>query len=326
MNTNNMAVLRVGTRGSALAMAQSQRVADALAAAAGIRAELVTIRTAGDIHRGPLAVIGGTGVFVTGVRDALRRGEVDVVVHSYKDLPTAPADGVRLAAVPAREDPADVLCAAHGRTLQQLPAGARVGTGSPRRTAQLLRLRPDLVVLPVRGNVDTRLRMVTSGEVDAVVLAKAGLARLRRLDAVTQEFAGREMLPAPAQGALAVECADHGAARSGLPADAALPADLAAVLADALSALDDPPSRAATEAERALLAGLEAGCTAPVGALATVANGRIVLAARVVSVDGSDAREHTCSGPVDRAADVGRRAAQALLAAGAAELMGRPAP
>ena len=173
---------------------------------AGSVSELVRVKTEGDINTGPLAAIGGTGIFVTAVRAALADGRVDVIVHSFKDLPTAPAPGLSLAAVPTRENPFDALCARDGLTLDTLPSGARIGTGSPRRVAQLLRRRPDLRVEPVRGNVDTRLRLVSDGDLDAVVLAVAGLTRLDRTGAITETFGPDVMLPAPAQGALAVEC------------------------------------------------------------------------------------------------------------------------
>ncbi len=198
-------VLRVGTRGSALALAQSGTVADRLAAVACGSAELVDIRTQGDVNLGPLASIGGTGVFVIEVRSRLLAGDVDVVVHSLKDLPTAPAAASRSAAVPGREDPADALCARERPHPGHSARGAVVGTGSPRRMAQLLRHRPDLVVKAIRGNVDTRLAMVGDGSLDAVVLAVAGLARLGRCGEMTHRLAADLMLPAPAQGALAVE-------------------------------------------------------------------------------------------------------------------------
>jgi hydroxymethylbilane synthase len=298
--------IRVGTRGSALALAQSGQVAAALAAASGAEVELVRIRTEGDSNSGPLTSIGGTGVFVTAVRDALLEGRIDVAVHSMKDLPTSDPAGIYLAAVPTREDPADVLCSAVG--LSDLPRSARVGTGSPRRAAQLLRLRPDVIVLPVRGNVDTRLGMVTAGLLDGVILARAGLSRIGRLDAARHEFSAEEMLPAPAQGALAVEC--RADADSGFVA--------------AVAALDDPPSRVCVASERAVLAELQAGCAAPVGALATTADGMLLLHARVVAGDGSAALEITVSGPADGDAglDLGRQAAGELLARGAAELVG----
>lgn len=308
-----MTAFRVGTRGSALALAQSGAVAARLAELAGVPYDLVTITTRGDTDQAPLEQIGGTGVFVTAVRDALLRGECDVVVHSLKDLPTAPAEGLTLAAVPPREDPRDALCARDGLTLHELPDGARVGTGSPRRAAQLRAIRPDLVVLPIRGNVDTRLGRVAAGDLDAVVLARAGLARLGRLDAVTEVLDPLQLLPAPAQGALAVET------RS----DASLPA----ALVEALAALDDPATRAAVTAERALLAALEAGCTAPVGAVADVSEDgywepEVYLRAAVVATDGSESVRMSATGPVADAEGIGRRLAAALLDDGAAGLMG----
>jgi hydroxymethylbilane synthase len=240
--------LRLGTRRSALATTQSTWVADALRRA-GTPVELVEITTRGDVDRAPLAQIGGTGVFVSALRDALLAGEVDLAVHSLKDLPTAAAPGLALAAVPEREDPRDVLVAAGRRTLADLPRGARVGTGSPRRRALLLALRPDLDVVAVRGNVDTRIGYATSGRYDAVVLAAAGLARTGRLDEAGELFDPEVFVPAPGQGALAVECR----------------ADDAEVVA-ALAALDVPAVRRAVAAERQVLASLEAGCSAPVGA------------------------------------------------------------
>ena len=301
-------VLTVGTRGSALALAQSGAVAAVLAESAGAVSDLVRIKTEGDVNTGPLASIGGTGIFVTALRTALLDGRVDVIVHSYKDLPTAAADGLTVAAVPDREDPADALCAREGLTLDQLPAGAMVGTGSPRRAAQLLRRRPDLTVEPIRGNVDTRLRMVTGGGMDAVVLAVSGLARLGRTAAITERLGPDVMLPAPAQGALAVEC------RS---ADAA-----AAWFADALRALDSTPTRAAVTAERSLLATLEAGCIAPVGAQAVVRDGALTLDGVVLAVDGSDEIRARITGPVGRAGVLGRGLAEGMLSSGAADLLG----
>ncbi len=303
-------VIRIGTRASALALAQAHLVATALSAATGVEAQLVRISTRGDVDRAPLTRIGGTGVFVTAVRAALVDGRIDLAVHSFKDLPTADAPGIALAAVPAREDPADVLCAAGHSDLRGLPAGARVGTGSPRRAAQLLRLRPDLTVTPVRGNVDTRLGLVADGTLDAVLLARAGLARLGRLDAITQVFGPDEMLPAPAQGALAVEC------RSADVADQ----DLAAVIA----ALDDGDTRCAATAERSLLAELEAGCSAPVGALATLEAGRLTLRAAVMAPSGSPYLAGAVTGVQDAAATLGIELAQHLLRRGAADLLGRP--
>lgn len=298
------ATLRLGTRRSALAMAQAHLVADAIQALTGGPVELIEITTHGDVSAEPLARIGGTGVFVSALRDAVLSGGVDLAVHSYKDLPTAPARGLVIAAVPAREDPRDVLVARDGRKLADLPAGAVVGTGSPRRAAQLRATRPDLDIRPIRGNVDTRIRLVSSGDVDAVVLARAGLARLGRLDEVAQVLDVDEMLPAPAQGALAVECASG--------------TDLAAHLAE----LDDPASRAAVEAERAVLAALEAGCSAPVGAYAEATDSEIFLRATVVSTDGAVRVRMSTTGPVADPRGLGRSLAAMMLADGAAALVG----
>ncbi|ACV77939.1 hydroxymethylbilane synthase [Nakamurella multipartita] len=299
-------VLRVGTRGSALALAQSGMIADRVARLAGATVELVRIRTEGDVNTGPLATIGGTGVFVTGVREALLDGRADIVVHSYKDLPTAPTEGITVAAVPERESPFDALCARDGLRLDDLPRGSTVGTGSPRRAAQLLARRPDLAVVPIRGNVDTRLRQVSEGHLDAVVLAAAGLNRLGRADAITDVLDADRMLPAPAQGALAVEC------RSG--------ADT--WFTEATRTLDDAPTRAAVVAERVLLRDLEAGCSAPVGAFAQVQGDALTLRAVVVAVDGSsEFRVHRAGSPA-AAADLGARAAADLIGQGAAGLLG----
>ena len=301
--------LRLGTRGSALALAQSGHVAEAVSARLGRPVELVRVQTEGDVNAAAIAQIGGTGVFVTALRDALLAGTVDLAVHSYKDLPTAPADGLVIAAVPPREDPRDVLVARDGLTLGELEPGVRIGTGSPRRTAQLLGLGLGFDVVPIRGNVDTRIGKVRSGELDAVVLARAGLARLGRLGEATEVIDPLTVLPAPAQGALAIECrADD--------------VELAALL----SGLDDEDTRTAVVAERALLAALEAGCTAPVGALAQVAEGddglEIYLRGLVAAVDGTDAVRLSATGPTSEAAEVGRRLAAELLDLGAADLMG----
>ncbi|MCU1691809.1 MAG: porphobilinogen deaminase [Frankiales bacterium] len=299
--------LLLGTRGSALALTQSGHVAEALRAL-GAQVELHRVVTSGDTSSAAIAQIGGTGVFVTALREALLRGECDLAVHSFKDLPTAPAPGLVIAAVPLRQDPRDVLVASGGRTLGELPAGARIGTGSPRRTAQLHALGLGFEVVPVRGNVDTRIGYVTSGRLDAVVLARAGLARLGRLDEATEVLDPLQLLPAPAQGALAVECrADD--------------AELVALLGQ----LDHPDTRTAIAAERALLGALEAGCTAPVGALAEVAEGddgdEVFLRGLVLAPDGSDAVRLSATGPVSDAEGVGRRLAAELLELGAAELM-----
>jgi hydroxymethylbilane synthase len=301
-------VLRVGTRGSALALAQSGAIADSIVENSGVAIELVRVKTEGDVNTGPLATIGGTGIFVTAVRSALLDGRVDVIVHSFKDLPTAPAPGLVMAAVPPREDPSDALCARDGHTLATLPEGAVVGTGSPRRAAQLLRRRPDLHVQAVRGNVDSRLRMVADGRLDAVVLATAGLVRLGRTAAITESFGPDTMLPAPAQGALAVECREA-------EFDTAWYAEL-------VRAVDCAQTRAAATAERSMLATLEAGCIAPVGAAASVTDGVLTLAGAVIAVDGSAIVTGELSGTGSAAADLGRELALDLLSRGAAELLG----
>jgi hydroxymethylbilane synthase len=316
-------VLRLGTRRSALARTQSQWVADRIEKAAAdagdvVRVELVELVTRGDTSSAPLASFGGVGVFVSRLREALLAGEVDIAVHSLKDLPTGPAAGLVLAAVPTREDPRDVLVARDGLPLVELPAGARVGTGSPRRAAQLRALGLELDIVDLRGNVDTRLRLVEEGRLDAVVLARAGLARLGRLDEATEVLDPLLMLPAPGQGALAVEC------RNPSRADGFVDAADQAVIA-AVRSLDDATTRAAVTAERTLLATLEAGCAAPLGALAEVVDDESgpVLSLRAVAaaVDGSVTLRRSLTGPVDRPVDVGNAVAALLVEDGARELV-----
>ncbi|MFF5159954.1 hydroxymethylbilane synthase [Streptomyces sp. NPDC000348] len=313
--------LRLGTRRSKLAMAQSGQVAEAVSQVTGRPVELVEITTYGDVSREHLAQIGGTGVFVAALREALARGEVDFAVHSLKDLPTAQPDELVVAAVPVREDPRDVMVTRDALKLTDLPRGARVGTGSPRRMAQLnayARSRGmDIETVPIRGNVDTRIGYVLKGELDAVVLAAAGLNRIGRSDEVTDFLSVDTVLPAPGQGALAIECA----------------ADDAELIA-ALAELDDPFTRAAVTAERSLLAALEAGCSAPVGALADLlTDGQIVKEMRLRGVvgttDGSTLVQLSTTGPVpethDAALALGRELATEMLAQGAAGLMGERA-
>ncbi|ANS78825.1 Porphobilinogen deaminase [Serinicoccus hydrothermalis] len=287
--------LRLGTRRSALATSQSTWVAERLRAA-GCEVELVLVTTEGDTSARSLREIGGTGVFASALRTALLEGRIDLAVHSLKDLPTAPADGLVVAAVPEREDPRDVLVARDGLRLHELPAGAVIGTGSPRRAAQLRLARPDLEVRDIRGNVDSRIRMVTDGVLDAVVLARAGLARLDRLDEATEVLDTEVVLPAAGQGALAVECRAE---------DSALAQDLGA-------ALEHAPTRAAVTAERAALARLEAGCTAPVGALAR-STGAPTLTLHVFAALQDGARTHVLTGADDAPDDLGARAADLLL-------------
>jgi hydroxymethylbilane synthase len=298
--------LRVGTRASLLARTQTGLVVDAI----GAPVEIVPVVTAGDRSAASVEQLGGTGVFVSALRDALLRGEIDVAVHSYKDLPTAAAESIVIAAVPLREDPRDALVAVGGRVLGELPPGARVGTGSPRRAAQLRALGLGLDIVAIRGNVDTRLARVTSGELDAVVLALAGLRRLGRTGEITEILDPIQILPAPAQGALAVECR----------AD-----DLATI--EAVAGIDHADSRAVVAAERALLAALEAGCTAPVGALGEVAeddDGQLELFLRgsVTALDGSDAVRLSATGSYSDPDGLGRRLAVDLIADGAQQMMG----
>jgi len=328
------AALRLGTRRSKLAMAQSGLVARAVSQVTGRPVELVEITTYGDTSREHLAQIGGTGVFVTALREALLLGEIDFAVHSLKDLPTGQPDELVLAAVPLREDPRDVLVARDGLHFEELPDGARVGTGSPRRMAQLNAYARShgmtIETVAIRGNVDTRIGYVHAGELDAVVLAAAGLNRLGRIEEVTDFLSADTVLPAPGQGALAIECAAHDA-------------DLVAALAE----LDDPFTRAAVTAERSLLAALEAGCSAPVGAYADLpqtldfaraggtpmADGQIVKEMRLRGVvgttDGSTLVQLSTTGPVpethDQAMSLGRELAVEMLAKGAAGLMGERA-
>ena len=347
--------LRLGTRGSRLALTQSGQVAEALMAAGapcegsgGLSIDLVTVRTDGDGDRTPLRQLGGVGVFAARLRHALLDGEVDLVVHSFKDLPTQPVEGLEVICVPSREDPRDALCARDGLTLATLPDGARVGTGSPRRAAQLLAARPDLEVVDLRGNVPTRLARVrgleavgvgtdepvaparadAAGDLDAVVLALSGLRRLGLEHCASEVLDLETMLPAPAQGALAVE------ARAG---------EDSAELARAVAVLDDEPTRLAVTAERALMARLGAGCAAPVGAWAHLRGGSreprvLVLRAVVTSLDGgqevgcelsTDLPETTEGSEADgdaaeavRAAEaLGARAAEVLLEDGADQIV-----
>lgn len=309
--------VRVGTRASRLARAQTTGVIEAMlsrrAEAGGptVSVDTVLVSTEGDRSRAALAQIGGTGVFVSALREGLLRGEIDVAVHSYKDLPTIPADGITVAFVPRREDPRDALISRDRRTLGELPAGATVGTGSPRRAAQLRALGLGLRIVELRGNVDTRLGKVADGTLDAVVLAYAGLHRLGRSDEVAEVLDPIQMLPAPGQGALAVECrADDDATRA------------------VFTGLHDSASGTAVAAERSLLYALEAGCSSPIGALAEIAEGEdgpeIYLRASVTALDGSDSVRLSATAPVTDPIELGRTLAAELLDAGADKMMERP--
>jgi hydroxymethylbilane synthase len=316
----NPELLRLGSRKSPMAISQSGDVARLITERTGRRVEIVGVTTLGDVSREHLTQIGGTGVFVSALRESLLRGEVDFAVHSLKDLPTGAAPGITLAAIPARDDPRDALVARDGAKLADLPAGALVGTGSPRRAAQLSVLRSDLSCVPIRGNANTRLAKVREGEFDAVVLAYAGLARIGRTDLVSEIFEPDDMVPAPGQGALAVECrADN------------------TELVELLARVDHAPTRAAVTAERSLLAALEAGCSAPVGAYAThTGANRLHLEGLVLGVPAASfqpavldsaagsgrmvIRERGEAETAD-AARLGRELALRMLALGAAGLM-----
>ncbi|MGO4186907.1 hydroxymethylbilane synthase [Pseudarthrobacter sp. TAF60_1] len=319
--------VRIGTRASKLALTQTQQTADQLSAVGGFPVELVHITTEGDVKTGSLSQMGGTGVFVAALRDALLQETCDVAVHSLKDLPTGAALGLTIAATPKRVDVRDVLCARDGLKLADLPQGAKVGTGSPRRAAQLRAARPDLDVQDIRGNVDTRLGRVPGlpgnadtapGDLDAVVLAAAGLERIGRLDTVSEFFEADVMLPAPGQGSLAIECRTADAPRKAGSTEGSQ-----GVLAQALAALNDEDTRLAVTAERAVLARLEAGCAAPVGAFASRKGSMLYLEAAVCAVDGTKiVREKKATDGLTEvgATLLGIEVAELLLAAGAAEI------
>ncbi len=291
--------LRLGTRKSPMAMAQSGAVASLITERTGATIELVGLTSFGDASQAQLTQIGGTGVFVSALRECLLAGDIDLAVHSLKDLPTAGVPGIALAAVPVRGDPRDALVARDGAKLADLPAGALIGTGSPRRAAQLRLMRPDVRPVPVRGNAGTRLAKVMSGELGAVVLARAGLDRIGQLDVITEVFEPDQMIPAAGQGALAVECRDTDRELAGL-----------------LACVDDRDSRAAATAERAVLAGLRAGCHAPVGAYA-MATDMLRLRAVVIGDDGAPPLAASAVAPAGEAEALGLRVARELLDRGA---------
>ena len=293
-------MLKIGTRGSHLATTQAGHVRDALIAN-GTEAELHIVTTAGDVNMSPVERI-GVGVFTTALREALASGEVDMAVHSFKDLPTAPDTRLHLV-TPEREDHRDALIARDGLTFEQLPQGAKVGTSAPRRVSQLRAMRPDLDIRPLRGNIETRMSYVQRGELDAIILAYAGLSRGGYADRATEVFDPDTLLPAPAQGALAVECRADDADN-----------------VRALDALIDEEATACAAAERQVLTTLQAGCTAPVAAYATRAeDGELTLRTGVFALDGKTQLVETVTGT--DAIEVGTRAAKALLARGARALM-----
>lgn len=294
--------LIVGTRGSILATTQTRLISSSLVALAGYRISERIIRTEGDDVTTSLTKPARPGVFVAALRTALLRGEVDVIVHSFKDLPSLPEQGIEIAAVPVREDFRDALISRNGLLLMGLPAGARVGTSSPRRSARIIHVRPDLMVLPMRGNVDTRLRKVAEGEFDAAVLAVAGLNRVGHADKITEFFTPELLLPAPAQGALAVECRSDDSE-----------------LIETLSLLNDPLTRFVTTAERAVLVGIGATCATAIGALGEFKDGTLTLTAELSAPDADEheratmTREHIGIEDIASAHELGLALAREIL-------------
>ncbi len=296
--------LRLAARASALSLAQVEIAARALSRQ--VEVEVATYRTTGDRLSHLDAAIRGKGIFTKEIDEALLGGRADVGVHSLKDLPSEMPEGLVLVAVPVREDPSDVLIAHPHRTFAALPRGARIGTGSPRRRAQLLAARPDLQLVDARGNVDTRIRRLKEGRWDAIVLARAGLTRLGRLEEISEVFSSEVLLPAIGQGALALVIR-RGDAR----------------VAEIVAALDDPASHRAALAERTLLRFLQAGCRAPLAGLATEKDGLLRLSAGVFSPGGDRVLRDEGSGPAEEPESLGQAVAEKLLARGAAELIER---
>lgn len=297
-------VLRGGTRRSLLARWQTARIREALLQR-GVSSEEIAITTEGDrILDRPLPEIGGKGLFTEALEEALRAGAIDFAVHSLKDLPVAPSPDIVVAAVCLRSDPRDVLVARDGHTLRSLPLGATVGTSSNRRIAQLRTVRPDLALLPLRGNVDTRIRKAQRGDYDGIVIAAAGVERLGLTGAITEYLPFDVMLPAPGQGALAVQCRASDASTREL-----------------LAALDDGDARAATDAERAFLTALGGGCSAPVAALAEIANGSMRMSGLVAATDGTSVIRVKGSCPVAEAPRLATRLAAQAIDRGARDLL-----
>ena len=297
--------LRIGTRGSVLAKWQAEFVRKQIFQATGIDGEIVIIKTSGDkMQQSPLSQIGGKGIFIKELEDALLEESIDIAVHSVKDIPTAVPSRLSFPAICRREDVRDCLVSGNGATLLNLREGARVGTGSLRRQAQLRHIRPDLDVRDLRGNVDTRLRKVEAGEYDAVMLAKAGLDRLGWSHRISETLAPEVCMPAVGQGALGVECRASDAET-----------------ANALETLDDAETRAAIVAERTLLSALQGGCQVPLGAWARMERGELVLEACVCSIDGLQYVKQRVAAPPDQARALGGRMAQLLIDAGAQSIL-----
>lgn len=295
--------IRIGTRGSKLALWQAEWVAGQLQQR-GVDTELIIISTQGDITTGPLSQGGGQGLFTKEIQRELLDGRVDLAVHSLKDLPTQPIEHLMLAAVPCRENTADCLISKGGQKFMELPSGARIGTGSSRRAAQLRAWRSDIEIQEIRGNVDSRLRKLEEGLYDAIVLAAAGLTRLKLLNHVTEELDQQRVLPAVGQGALGLECRSNDTNTH-----------------EALQKLNDPKAFAAVTAERAMMRTLMAGCLAPVAALATVVADEVRIHGRVIAMDGSTILEAQTNGPSSQAEKVGQKLAQQLLEQGAESLI-----
>lgn len=306
MTAPSLAVLRLGTRASALARWQTQTVRERLEALdAELSCEEIVFRTQGDRDAAtPLPAMGGQGVFTDALEHALLADEIDVAVHSLKDVPVDLTAGLTLAAIGLREDPRDALLSARGWTLATLPQGAVVGTCSLRRSAQLLALRPDLHLAPLRGNVDTRIRQVTAGRFDAIILAAAGVKRLGLTSQVSEILDPAVMLPAPGQGALAIQTRGGDERALGL-----------------VRQLEDTAARQETDAERAFLKGLGGGCTAPVAALARAEGGTLRLRGLVASVDGRERVAVEGSAPLREGAALGHALAKEALARGAGALL-----
>jgi hydroxymethylbilane synthase len=297
--------LRIGTRGSLLAKWQAEYVRKQLFARAGVEAEIVIIKTAGDkLPASPLSQIGGKGIFIKELEEALLEETIDLAVHSVKDIPTDTPSRLMFPAVCRREDVRDCLVGANGATIASLRQGARIGTGSLRRQAQLRHIRPDLDVRDLRGNVDTRLRKVESGEYEAVMLAKAGLDRLGWSGRITETLSPEVFLPAVGQGAIAVECRLK---------------DTEA--AELLAGLDDAESRTAIIAERALLSALHGGCQVPLGAWARIERGELVMEACVCSVDGVQYVKQRATSAPEQAAELGGQMANLLMESGAQSIL-----
>ena len=295
-----MSVLRIGARGSLLSMTQTELVAQRLRER-GLRVEVHKIKTTGDkILDVPLSKIGGKGLFVKEIEEALLSGAIDLAVHSMKDMPTKIPDGLHIGAIPKREDPKDALITRDKIRWVNLPSGSQIGTSSLRRQAQLKRSRPDLLFFPLRGNLDTRLRKVSNGEIDAIVLAAAGLNRMGWQDKITEHLAMDVSLPAIGQGALAIECKIDDQQTNAL-----------------IAFLNDPKTACEVEAERALLIRLEGGCQTPIAGFAEASSGEITLTGVVLNLDGTQIVRERQTAPIDKAAALGNQVAEALLSQGA---------